>query len=401
MAALVLAQTLITVADAQRRRPRARSTSAPRIDPTRYSKFTHHTHGKDSPHANSRNLTCASCHTIPSANEPDRIGDTRNPPVARGYPYHNSCFDCHQKEIFRGDRPAICTVCHTRVSPHATAADVYAKFPKHDDLTLRQFPGYFPHKAHDRVIIKQTEPSESAGVSMLPAAFSRLTKPSVAASRVSCTQCHQKDERPPIPISVGGVEKMFMPSVGTFKRSSSGHVTCFGCHWSANEPKKDQCDGCHLIKESFATKARNLLAPTTLLSFKDWPSAWPRRVSLKFLHETPKEHLDETCANCHTGILKSETLDVPDVSLGACFKCHRSQKPSVVKEMNDEDEDIAEGRNNDPLSREGKHTCSGCHTSAIGSAPPPCSHYRVFGETYFTVEDYPKSAKQLEARCKK
>jgi hypothetical protein len=37
----------------------------------------------------------------------------------------------------------------------------------------------------------------------------------------------------------------------------------------------------------------------------------------------------------------------------------------------------------------------------IGSAPPPCSHYLLMGDRYFSVEDYPKSAKQLVERCKK
>jgi hypothetical protein len=58
--------------------------------------------------------------------------------------------------------------------------------------------------------------------------------------------------------------------------------------------------------------------------------------------------------------------------------------------MFQEDEDIAEGRNNKPTDTAGTNTCSGCHTSLIGSASPPCSHYLLMGERYFSVEDYPK-----------
>jgi hypothetical protein len=67
-----------------------------------------------------------------------------------------------------------------------------------------------------------------------------------------------------------------------------------------------------------------------------------------------------------------------------------------------EDDDIAEGRNNDPSSKAGQNTCTGCHTGVIGSAPPPCSHYLLFDDDrYFEIKDYPKSAKQLFERCKK
>ena len=45
--------------------------------------------------------------------------------------------------------------------------------------------------------------------------------------------------------------------------------------------------------------------------------------------------------------------------------------------------------------------CTGCHTPAIGSLPPPCSHYLLFEDTYLRLEDYPKSAKQISERCKK
>src|SRR5712692_8861208 len=48
-------------------------------------------------------------------------------------------------------------------------------------------------------------------------------------------------------------------------------------------------------------------------------------------------------------------------------------------------------KDNDPESREGKNACTGCHTKMIGSLPPPCSHYLLFGDTYFKPEDYPKS----------
>jgi hypothetical protein len=101
--------------------------------------------------------------------------------------------------------------------------------------------------------------------------------------------------------------------------------------------------------------------------------------------------------------MQAETLGLPDVSIKNCAQCHLkvTSRPSINKEMFQEDEDIAEGRNNKPTDTAGTNTCSGCHTSLIGSAPPPCSHYLLMGDRYFSVEDYPKSAKQLGERCKK
>jgi hypothetical protein len=68
--------------------------------------------------------------------------------------------------------------------------------------------------------------------------------------------------------------------------------------------------------------------------------------------------------------------------------------------MFQEDEDTAEGINNNPLTPGGAHMCTGCHTNNIGSAPPPCSHFLLFGDRYFNAEEYPKSAKQIGERCK-
>jgi hypothetical protein len=139
-----------------------------------------------------------------------------------------------------------------------------------------------------------------------------------------------------------------------------------------------------------------------LESFSRWTHEWPKRIALKFNHQS-KDHDDE-CMTCHD-ITKIETLDIlkAEVPIAPCAKCHLkpTTPASIGKEMFDEDEDIAEGRNNDPTSKEGKHTCTGCHSTVIGSLPPPCSHYLLFEDTYLSIEDYPKSAKQISERCKK
>lgn len=318
-------------------------------------------------------LICSNCHTIPSPDTPDLVAAATKTSI-KGYPYHDSCLECHRTtrpQIFLGSTPVICTVCHTRSSPRLTARDMYP-FPKQSVKAIaREFPGYFPHREH---------------------------------KVLNCAACHLKDERASILMPVGGSETNYKPADGTFKTSASKHASCFGkCHWDKDKPLKDDCAGCHLTPAVVAQKKRNLLSPNAVNWFAGWPREWPRRFSLKFNHES-KDH-NEDCKDCHVNINQVETLDVlkAEVPITTCVKCHlKSSSPtSIGKEMFAEDEDISEGRNNHPSSKEGKHTCTGCHTTIIGSTPPPCSHYLLFDDTYLSIEDYPKSARQISERCKK
>ena len=274
----------------------------------------------------------------------------------------------------------ICSTCHTRSSPRLTAKEIFP-FPKPENVRTHELIGYFSHGSREHR----------------------------NATR-NCAACHLKDQRAAIAFAATGVEKDYVPAEGTFKTMPSGHASCFAnCHWDKDEPTKDQCAGCHLTAEAFAAKKRNLLSPVTTELFKDWPRDWPRRVSLKFNHES-ENHREEknpelVCTKCHSQIRQAEPLGVPDVKITSCADsgCHfeRTSRTSIRKEMFAEDEDIAEGRNNDPSTRSGLNACTGCHAKPIGSSPPPCSHYLLFEDKYFNATDYPKSAKQLSERCRK
>src|SRR4051794_753569 len=108
-----------------RRRAPARA-QRPRVD---YTRFLHATaqHRK----------ACDSCHRNPTENWPQaRPTDAAFPDIT-DYPEHASCVNCHRHQFFVGERPAICTVCHTQVSPRADArfpfenpADSFAKSAK-------------------------------------------------------------------------------------------------------------------------------------------------------------------------------------------------------------------------------------------------------------------------------
>jgi hypothetical protein len=333
-------------------------------------------------------LNCSNCHTIPAHEFPDEIAAATKSSI-KGYPYHDSCLDnCHRTtapQFFRGASPIICTVCHTRVSPRTTARDM-SPFPKHDEPAMElEFPGYFPHNKHP---IPAASPSPSASPSL------------------SCETCHKKDDRVPILIAASG-EVAFKPSEGSFMTSPTGHASCFGCHWDIPKPGvhffpgmkrglrlSDDCAGCHLTPKEVAQKPRNQLTPNTREWFENWPREWPKRVSLKFNHES-RSHKQETCTACHSNIAQMETLDIAkaELPIRSCWRCHRDREPtpdspSIYIELMGEEQDVKEGKNNDPSAREGKHTCKGCHTRAVAIAPPPCNHYELFGDYFF--ERYPK-----------
>lgn len=92
------------------------------------------------------------------------------------------------------------------------------------------------------------------------------------------------------------------------------------------------------------------------------------------LEKACKQKTSETCAECHLKV---------------------TSRTSISKEMFPEDEDILEGISNPAVSIPGKHTCIACHTNQIGSTPPPCSHYLLLGDKYFSVEDFPRVPARL------
>lgn len=352
----------------RRTRPKpSRGTQAQGKTASRSTAFNHESH-----RAPKTKLNCRDCHTIPAREAPDEVAAATKISI-KGYPYHDSCLGCHRTTppwFFRGAAPAICTVCHMRSSPRLTARDVYPFPTQSEEVIAREFPGYFPHDQRDH-------------------------------KRVNCATCHMTDGRAYVAIPVKDGESPYKPLNGTFKTSPSGHAACFKCHWE-EKPTKDDCAGCHLTPHEVGKKPRNILSANALEFFKSWPREWPKRLSIKFNHES-KSHDDE-CTTCHD-TAKLETFDIlkAEVPIAPCAKCHLkpTTPASLGKEMFDEDEDIGEGRNNNPASREGTHSCTGCHTTAIGSMPPPCSHYLLFDDTYLKLEDYPKSAKQIAAQCKK
>jgi len=266
------------------------------------------------------------------------------------------------------------------------------KFPKQtDEAIAREFPGYFPHSLHQSVIARRERPSRGLeqGLNFVRASL-RTFQETPAKVLDNCASCHATDGRDPVAIAVGGTEATFKPAKkGTFRTVPSGHASCFNCHWQAQKPLKDDCAGCHLARGEYTKKKRaaspeaalpGVLSLNAVQWFKGWPSAWPKRLSIKFSHEAPTDH-DRGCTTCHINITQMETLNIPkaDVPIATCMPCHYSdksvarkgaEKVTIYSEMNEESKDKDNKSN----------TCLGCHTSLIGRERPPCSHYLVLGQ---------------------
>jgi hypothetical protein len=298
-------------------------------------------------------------------------------PGTKGYPYHDSCVRCHRPDFFKGATPVICTVCHTSSSPKLTARNMLT-FPKQGEQSVaREFPGYFPHSLHQGVIaLNRKTDGLNEGLFFVRASFNVPADTPQALD--NCAVCHVTDKRKSEAINVGGAEKSFTPPEGTFKTSPLGHASCFNCHWESQKPTKDDCAGCHVSPEDLAKKKRSasvdaplpgLLSPRAAAWFKDWPRNWPKRLSLKFSHESKNHQFG--CTTCHINITQMETLNIPkaDVPITTCVQCHLqdTSTTSLKKEMF--------ARDKDP-----KFVCTSCHTAVIGREPPKCSHYQVLGQ---------------------
>jgi hypothetical protein len=387
----------------RRRRPPAQAPTKPARD---YSLFTHASHRKDS---NGKELACSSCHTIPSPAEPDKIAAATDPRIDMGYPYHDSCLRCHRQQFYRGNFPVICTVCHTRVSPRLSSRDVYPQFPnpkRGSGIMEREFPGYFPHGLHQSLMVKNNPPVRETNerLSLLRVSFNVEQQEKQPANPPDvCATCHLTDERGPVALPLKGIQ-----SEETFKRieadtfktipgesGTSAHASCFSCHWQAQKPTKDDCNGCHLSQSDY--KARKLeitqppaFSPSATRWFKDWPVALPKRFSLKFRHNThtlsfndntETNHHDVGCATCHINITQMTTLNIvkADVPIMSCVPCHATDRGGAIPVGKDVRVTIYDEMR---LKEEpGKnYTCVACHISPIGREQPPCSHYSAIGQ---------------------
>jgi hypothetical protein len=270
-----------------------------RID---YANFSHAT--------KKHQAECKSCHIVPSkswSKFPDIVD----------YPDHAACVSCNRPQFFKGARPPICSVCHTKTSPRDEA-----RYPFRNPAKRLQFTIEFPHDKHQDVIARRFSRRHDVDLAHAP-----------QQNYNNCTICHAT-------------------KTATFKGAPSDHASCFNCHWKSQPPIATDCNGCH-----------KLAAPYDRAEL-------PARISAKFAHEgggEKKNHVLE-CTACHINITKSATLRglKPDVPITSCTECHNKDglRQDVSKELAAIDKDRA-------------FVCVYCHEPPVGSKDPPASHYLI------------------------
>ncbi|HEX7313666.1 MAG TPA: hypothetical protein VF297_07080 [Pyrinomonadaceae bacterium] len=368
----------------QRRRGATQRRATPQRPRVDYSRFTHTSpaHRKDS---------CDSCHKSPSDNWAQVRDASAAFPDITDYPEHESCLSCHRQQFFRGARPAICTVCHTVVSPRADARFPFANpapaFARSEKGRTRgsEFAVNFPHDVHQDVMARA--PSEAEGVvRFVRAAF--IQQQATPSKPNSCSVCHVTYTSQPAttPASTdakagAGAGQPALPA-GLLKTTPTGHDSCFNCHWQdgGEKPVSTDCAGCHKLlptgsarPELVGKDADAQFAARAGFTDPHIVRKLLRRDTVIFAHEEER-HREIDCATCHTRIpalstLDETTLKVPILSCGAGSSCHIGPKPKKI--LNEEvDKKLADSN----------FKCAKCHYNFGGREKPPKSHLDAAGK---------------------
>ncbi len=336
-----------------------------------YNNFDHST-------AAHRKQSCNECHKLPTglSSAENADGENYKYPDITDYPDHDSCLDCHRQQFFKGARPAICSICHTKVSPRDKVRFAFPKASQAEEFTIR-----FPHDVHQDIIanLKKPSPRETnvAAAHFVNARFSFAAgmQDDKKTDYNNCTICHApkaaksypvKPRRPQMTglesglVAASHTEKV-AASAGYFKDVPNGHNSCFNCHYSEQKPTRSDCAGCHIPSRK-PTVESNVM----------------ERITLKFNHDQMTEggtnpH-DKECTACHLRITQSEDLRLlnPDVPVFTCGgSCHGTK---IKMEISQREEDLTEKQKNPQHQIK---SCSYCHNSFIGSFQVPESHKTV------------------------
>lgn len=320
---LLLLAAGVSEAQTRRRRP-----ARPVVD---YSQFSHVT--------KKHQAACNTCHLAPTK---DWMKVSAYPDVA-DYPGHDACVSCHRAQFFKGARPPICSVCHSKTSPRD-----YVRFEFRNPASKLQFTSEFPHDRHQDVIASLLQPRRRID---LAHALGGAPNVDDKQNYNNCTICHAQLTAQPKAPAAGWLDG-FVPQPATFKAVPTNHSSCFNCHWKSQQPVADDCNGCH--KPATPYLASNV----------------PVRISFKFMHEGGGEkgnHILE-CTACHINITKAATLRglKPDVPITSCTECHNREglRQDVSREL------VA-------IDKDRGFVCVYCHTSNVGKLDPPASHYLI------------------------
>lgn len=311
-----------------------------------------------------KKIDCASCHKTPTANSQA----VRGFPDVADYPGHASCIGCHRNDFFSGNRPEICSICHTAPSPRNSA-----RFPFPVRSRPHEFTTIFPHDIHQDIIAGNenpdgTAPSHFTAINSLSGARMSSVRPAhfVNASFnpfalpadeppqfTNCAICHQTtaalpkfgNRKPSEGRALAdAANESFAPGAGFFKDAPEGHASCFTCHYQGQKPTRTDCAGCHRPAARFS------------------PSDVILRYSLKFDHQSAN-HVNKDCTTCHVRITQNSDVAAmkdADVPFMTCASCHAAQ----LKEETDKRD-----AGTQPVFQ-----CTYCHNPEIGRFEIPASH---------------------------
>jgi hypothetical protein len=358
-----------------RRKTKAKTKKAPPEKQPVKPKFTEFPHDK-------HQMDCDSCHKFPSANW-ESVRKTDAFPDITDYPRHESCLTCHREQFFKGEKPAICSICHTDPSPQGSPRhpfpnprEIFDQSPK-GKTAVSDFQIFFPHDKHIDIVSRNETEKTPDGTAMF---VNARMKRAAAAQSESCGVCHQTykpqgadaDEyftKPPARIG-----DAFWLKKGTFKTVPTGHQTCFTCHSADTgiSPAPTDCATCHkpdvpLAKTDFDPK----IAEPMKIEDKIMMLAWRERdSSATFRHEF-SSHADMDCTACHN-VTAMNTIDplTKKVAVASCSPCHITATTDDGGILNFEV---------DARKKNAKFECVKCHMS-FGRSPIPESHFKAISD---------------------
>jgi predicted CxxxxCH...CXXCH cytochrome family protein len=375
----------------------AQSLAQSRAD---YTKFSHATaqHRK----------ACDSCHESPTANWAEARPAGAAFPDITDYPAHASCLGCHRRQFFSGARPAICTVCHTQVSPRSGArfpfenpSEAFSKSAK-AKTRRAEFAIYFPHDRHQDLMARALPTRAAPAEASRAFGFVRATfAPRAADERPvdSCTICHQTYQpagdppeeyvtKPPaeLPSNALGLEAFWLKR-GMFKTTPRGHESCFRCHWQdgGESPRSNDCAGCHrLLSTNYEVKLTGASAKVDAdasnpsvkgIADADVLARWFERRVATFRHEKA-DHVKVGCTACHVSITSADRLtaetDFVPIKTCASSSCHGSTNKAAGAKRIIFDEV-------EQKKRDASYACAKCHIN-LGREPTPKSHTDLFAK---------------------
>jgi hypothetical protein len=297
-----------------------------------------------------KKINCSSCHKNPTSN----WTSVRGYPDVADYPGHASCIGCHRSDFFRGNRPAICAICHVNPSPRGKARFAFPVKSRSQEFTT-----IFPHDVHQDIIASNEKKFETVAVAhFVKASFNFIDDDEKKAQFNNCAICHQTTDKLPKyttlkPLRTEMLEKpaaeTFVAKAEFFKGMPDNHASCFNCHYQGVKPARTDCAGCH-----------KLTAPY-------FESKTVSRFSLKFDHSSAN-HANKDCTVCHIRITQTSDLKMltnADVPLLTCSSssCHNKQ---ILEEIGMREKSIADKKT--------IFQCNYCHTSEIGSFKIPATH---------------------------